>query len=135
MRKPSLTLDTFVAALAVLGASASAGCSKADRASASAEPPAAAAPAASTAANEPARSPEAPAPPAPQAAAATPEVAASVAVPSAAAPDLKSKGIVAATPVDAGTARSSPAKRGAPDKDVPMSCGAGMCTADMKKGN
>ena len=122
MRKPSLTVDTFVAALAV--ASATSGCSKAERASAAPEP-------AATAVVSPAADP-APVTPAPQAAAASapaPESAPSTTSPERPAKDAKpSKSAVTATPVDAGSASD---KR----KADPMTCGAGGCTADMKKGN
>ncbi|MDB4937403.1 MAG: hypothetical protein JWP87_4375, partial [Labilithrix sp.] len=46
MRKPSLTVDTFVAALAVLGATAPLACSKVDRGAQAVPEPAAAASAA-----------------------------------------------------------------------------------------
>jgi hypothetical protein len=96
MRKPTLTIDTFVAALAVLSIGTSAGCSKAEEAKqVSAEP----APAA---------------PPKPLASAPTPAAS------------------VAAHPIaDAGAdARSREDK-----KPGSASCGAGTCSADMKKGN
>jgi hypothetical protein len=107
MRKPSLTLETFLTALAVVGAGASAGCSKAPAPGrVTAEPPAAA--------------PAAPAAPPPNAPVAAPPAAAE-AVPVATA--------VGATAVDAG----KPAvKKG--DTKGQMSCGAGGCSPDMKKG-
>jgi hypothetical protein len=89
MRKPSLTLDTFVAALAVLGMSASTSCSKAEK-----DPGLAPAPAGSTITITP-----------------------NVATPSP----------VGATPTDAGAAPDGKAGH--------ASCGAGTCSADMKKGN
>lgn len=131
MRKPSLTFDTFVAALVV--ATATAGCSKAERASAAPDlaPPAASPAADPTPAAPPA---EVAAPPAENGAPAAPAPAAPPPVASAGDPTRAGKGLtpsksaVTATPVDAG---SGAAKR----KADPMSCGAGGCTADMKKGN
>ena len=116
MRKPSLTFDTLVAALAVLGVSASAGCSKADRASASPEP--AVAPGASATASAAAPSEVTPpAPPAPQAAPSAPP----------ARETKPSRAAITGTAVDGG----APAKKSGGS----MSCGAGTCSDDMKKGN
>jgi len=139
MRKPSLTFDTLVAALAVLGASASAGCSKADRASASPEPAsgAAAVPAA-TASAAPAAEGAAATPPAAVAAPGAPAAPEPSPAPQAGDPSIAppskqpSKTAVTATPVDGGAATK---KKTDSAKDAPMSCGAGTCSADMKKGN
>ncbi|MDB4941197.1 MAG: hypothetical protein JWP97_731, partial [Labilithrix sp.] len=64
MRKPSLGVETFMAALAVLGAT-TAGCSRSDRATASPEPAAAAPTAAASDPAPPAQAPAAEAPAAP----------------------------------------------------------------------
>jgi hypothetical protein len=146
MRKPSLSFDTFVAALAVLGVSASAGCGRADRGAMVAPEPAAAASPAPNAPNTegagatgavPAATPQppaaaAPALPAPAAVAEKPGQAAVADDEKKAAPAparaANGRPIVGATAVDAGANKpSSPAKS-------QMSCGAGGCTADMKKG-
>ncbi len=137
MRKPSLTFDTLVAALAVLGASASAGCSKADRASASPEPASgtAAAPAATASAAHAAEGASAipPAAVAAPGAPPAPEPTPQAGDPSTAPPTKQpSKTAVTATPVDGGAATK---KKADSAKDAPMSCGAGTCSADMKKGN
>jgi len=113
MRKPSLSVDTFVAALAVLGASASNGCSKADHASVAPEPAAAVAPSAPASKTEGA-----------PAAAPSPEQAAPATAAAPAAP-------VAATAVDGGVRRAADTDG---KKKAGMSCGAGVCSADMKKG-
>jgi len=99
MRKPSLTADTFAAALALLAAGAAAGCSKAETSAAKPEPPSASA---KTSEAKPGANT-----PTPPAVAATPSVSAS-----------------GAAAGDAGVKPNSKA-----------SCGAGTCSADMKKGN
>lgn len=136
MRKPSLSLDTFVTALAVLGATASAGCSKTTPASnASPEPPAAAAPLAAPQATATAPAPQA-AEPAAAATAADESERKSPAPPAApaAAPKVGAASPVGATAVDGGKPRGvgDGLKKG--DKGS-MSCGAGGCSPDMKKGN
>lgn len=123
MRKPALTFDTFVAALAVVSATASAGCSKAEHAAAAPEP---AAPAVVSSAVDPP-----PATPAAQATAApapAPESAPSKITETPAKDAKPSRSAVTAIPVDAGSASDK-------KKADPMTCGAGGCTADMKKGN
>jgi predicted component of type VI protein secretion system len=147
MRKPSLTVDTFVAALAVLGVTASVGCSKADHASVAPEPASAAAPAAP-------KSDNAPTPPAEQAAPGSAAAAAPAADPAAPqgadekkptaqpanapqaqanAPSKAASGsAVSARAVDGGVKRAAD---GDDKKKAGMSCGAGMCSADMKKGS
>lgn len=144
MRKPSLSLDTFVAALAVLGVTASTGCSKADRASVAPEPAAAVAPGAPKTEGAPAAA----APPPEQAAQATgaPAPAADPAAPAdartrpstanAPAPNAPSSkaatgSAVGATALDGGVKRAAD---GDDKKKAGMSCGAGTCSADMKKG-
>ena len=126
MRKPSLTADTFVTALAVLGVAASAaplGCSKAENASVAPEPAAATAQAAPASGGAGA---VAPADPAASAAAASGAAAA----PAAAAP-APAPAPVAATAVDGGV---KPAGAIGGSKKAQMACGAGTCSADMKKG-
>jgi hypothetical protein len=139
MRKPSLTVDTFVAALAVLGVTASTGCSKAEHASVAPEPASAAAPAAP-------KSDNAPTPPAAQAAPAplaTAAAAAPAAEPAAAPQAADAKKPNAPARAAAGSAVSGRAVDGGVNraadgddkKKAGMSCGAGMCSADMKKGS
>lgn len=146
MRKPSLTVDTFVAALAVLGVTASTGCSKADHASVAPEP-------ASAAASAAPKSDNAPTPPAEQAAPGSGAAAAPAGDPAAApqaadekkpsaqpanappanAPSKAASGsAVSARAVDGGVNRAAD---GDDKKKAGMSCGAGMCSADMKKGS
>jgi len=145
MRKPSLSVDTFVAALAVLGAAASTGCSKADHASVAPEPAAAVAPGAPAPNAEGTPAPPAPAAPPAQAAQATGAPgapAADPATPNAADDSAKaprpSAGAKAATASPVGAADVDGGVKRAADTDgkkkAGMSCGAGMCSADMKKG-
>ncbi len=144
MRKPSLTLDTFAAALAVLGASsatASIGCSKAERAPAATiapapEPPSAASAAAPAAASPSPGLPSAAepaaqaAPPAPIAAPKSDQAAPADPKRPPAAASKTSGNPVGATAVDGGRGVADEKK-----KPAGMTCGAGMCSADMKKGN
>lgn len=146
MRKPSLTMDVFVAALAVLGATASTGCSKAEHASVAPEPASAAAPAAPKSDDGPTPSAQQAAPGA--GAAATPAAdpaAAPLAAdekkptaqpaspPPANAPSRAASGsAVTAKAVDGGVKRAAD---GDDKKKAGMSCGAGVCSADMKKGS
>jgi hypothetical protein len=131
MRKPSLTLETFVTALAVLGAGTSIGCSKAERATAAPETPAANAPAPPPpAVGAPAEGalplaapPAQPAPPAPTA----PEPESAKKKPE----DTAAKGGAGSV---RGTVAPAP-KPGSSAKSPSASCGAGGCTPDMKKGN
>lgn len=140
MRKPSLSFDTFVAALAVLGVSGSAGCSRADRgAKVAPEPAATASPPASaeSTAQSGAQATPSPAaaPPAPAAAPPAPApTAGQVTVPDETKPTVaKPKSVAGPTPVRA-TAVDGGAADKVEKKKANMSCGAGGCTADMKKG-
>lgn len=129
MRKPSLSFDTFVAALAVLNVgalSASVGCSKAERQGVSAEPAGqdrAAAPSPPPPSLAPASSAVEPA-----ATAAATATATAVATP----PAPQKTGSVTATAVDAGIIGT---KKASADAGGAMACGAGVCSDDMKKGN
>jgi len=129
MRKPSLTVETFVTALAFLSANTALGCSKAERATAAPEAvgaPAAAAPGAPATTPLLAAPQEAPAPglaspspaPAPESATVAKDEAARK---KSSAPV---RGAVAPPPKAAGSAKSPSA-----------ACGAGTCTPDMKKGS
>ncbi|MEA2748934.1 MAG: hypothetical protein QOI41_3077 [Myxococcales bacterium] len=144
MRKPSLSVDTFVAALSVLGAlgatATATGCSKADHASVAPEPASAAATAAPKTEGAPAAPAEQPVPAAVPAAApgADPAAAGQAAdEKKPAAPPASPQKAAVAAPVGA-TALDGGVKRAADSDDkkkAGMSCGAGMCSADMKKGS
>ena len=132
MRKPSLTVDTFVAALAVLGVTASSvGCSRgapsvsAEPAPQSSAPLAPGAKAGSESSPVKAADEKAPEPPAQPTAA-----AAAAAAPSPEPVKPPSKGIVGATAVDGGKIRANDNT-----KNPSASCGAGSCTPDMRKGS
>jgi hypothetical protein len=136
MRTPSLSVDTFAAALAVLAAAASSGCSKADHASVAPEPAAAVAPGVPAPSGEQGAAATAPAAqnaPAPSDPAVA-NAAADNAKPTA--PNVATKSAaaspVAAAAVDGGVKRAADADG---KKKAGMSCGAGMCSADMKKGS
>ena len=132
MRKPSLSLETFAAALAVLGAAS--GCAKEERALPESPPPAAAAPQTQplgAAADQPAATttPSVPADGKPTESGAAAAAAAAPAVQPANAP-VVGRAVEGAKKKDAlkpGAAAGS--------KQVNAACGAGTCTDDMKKGN
>ena len=148
MRKPSLSVDTFVTALAVLGAAASAasaGCSKSENAGVAPEPAAAVAGSANAQGGAaPAAPPAQAAPALGGAAAAAPVDPASNAPNTANAADEKAAvqppgapqrsgapSPVAAAAVDGGVKGTG---ESGGKKNVQMACGAGTCSADMKKG-
>ena len=138
MRKPSLTIETFVTALAVLGATTTLGCSKSDRATAAPEAVGAPAPGAPAQAATGAAAPADPATTTPLAA---PEAnkekttdgpsAGSPPPPAEAKPDAVGAAKKSASPVRGATA-PAPKSSG---KSPSASCGAGTCTPEMKKGN
>ena len=116
MRKPHVTFDAILAALAVL--STSAACSKAERAAAE---PATATPAATMTAPASAAPPLAAQP-------ATPPAAAPTAAPSDELGNAKNA-------VDAGKERKAPAGPAPnPTKGGSAACGATGCSAEMRKG-
>ncbi len=141
MRKPSLSIETFVAALAVLGAGTALGCSKADRATAA--PEAVGSPAQPVApsigATGAAALPSDPGSP-PTATPLLAEAQANKQVDAAAPAENKpakdetvGSAKKSASPVRGATA--PPAKPQGSGKSPSASCGAGMCTPEMKKGN
>lgn len=141
MRKPSLTIETFVAALAVLGAGTALGCGKADRATAA--PEAVGSPAQPVAPSLSATAAAAPptvpgSPPAATTPLAEPpankqEKAAAPAESAPAKDGTTGSTKKTASPVRGATA--PPAKPQSSGKSSSASCGAGMCTPEMKKGN
>jgi fused signal recognition particle receptor len=134
MRKPSLSVETFVTALAVLGAGTSLGCSKAPE-RASAAPETVAAPGAA-----------APPPPAETPPVTAPTAAAPLAAPAPEAENApkkdkdkdKDEAAPSAPSKKPGAVRSTtapPAKPAGSQKSPSAACGAGTCTPDMKKGS